>query len=163
MKKNMILAAVAALFLTPISANAQESQDYLSFSVGYYDILDDHEAVDFRAEYRPGHNYFWYLKPWAGVEVTSDFSLWAGGGILADIPVAPQWYVTPSVGAGYYAKGSSKKDLDYPLEFRSQLEVAYQLDTGSRIGAAFGHLSNASLGDRNPGTEVLSLYWHLPY
>ncbi len=33
---------------------------------------------------------------------------------------------------------------------------------GSRLGLAFGHISNAGLDDDNPGTEILNLYYHIP-
>lgn len=173
-EKLLLLATCAALAIIPGAANAQDfsqdsfegtpSNDLISFSVGYYDIMDDDGAMDFRVEYRPDFPLLLNeLRPWVGAEVTSDLSIWAGGGILYDWNVAPNWYITPSFGVGVYDEGSSDKDLDYPIEFRSQLEAAYQFDSGQRAGVAFGHLSNASLGDDNPGTEVLSLYWHVPY
>lgn len=140
----------------------QNDPNYLSVSAGYYDILDDDGAADFRVEYRAGHKYLWVVKPWAGVEFTTDGSIWAGGGVLADIKLERNWYLVPNFGVGLYTEGSSDKDLDYPIQFRSQLEVAYQFEDASRAGLAFGHISNASLGDDNPGTEILSLYYHLP-
>lgn len=153
------------LFVSVLSTplyQAQAEESLLSLGAGYYDIMDDDGAADFRLEYRSGHSYFWHIKPWAGVESTSDASLWAGGGILADIPVTENVYVTPSFGAGFYARGSSDLDLDYPLQFRSQIELAYEFESNRRLGIAFGHISNASLGDHNPGTEVLNLYYHIP-
>lgn len=147
----------------PMSAQAQDGQAYLSGGVGVYDILDDDEAVDFRLEYRSGRQYLQYIKPWAGVEFTTDGSVWGGAGLLADIPLTDRFYLIPSFGVGLYTKGSSDKDLDYPIQFRSQIEAGYTFENQNRLGMAFGHLSNASLGDDNPGTEVLNLYWHVPY
>ena len=48
------------------------------------------------------------------------------------------------------------------MEFRSTIELGYRFDDRSRLSLAFGHLSNAGIGDSNPGTEVLTLYYHLP-
>ena len=48
------------------------------------------------------------------------------------------------------------------VEFRSQVELGYQFENQSRLSLAFSHISNAELGDDNPGTEVLNLYYHLP-
>ncbi len=163
---NKALLSVLALSVTSTASPAlaqNTGHDLISVSVGYYDILDDDGAADFRVEYRPDHTYFWQVKPWVGLEATSDASVWAGGGFLIDYEFSPSWYVIPSVGVGFYAQGSSDLDLGYPVEFRSQLEVAYEYDSGHRAGMSFGHLSNASLDDDNPGTEVLSLYWHIPY
>jgi len=171
MKMNtlLLLGSVSALSLFCMPSLAQDAtggdteQDYISVSVGYFDVFDDEGAVDFRAEYRAGHTYLNLVKPWAGVEVTSDTSIWAGGGALIDYEFTPSWYVTPSVGVGLYTDGDSDLDLDYPIQFRSQLEVSHQYDSGHRAGIALSHTSNADLGDDNPGTEVLSFYWHIPY
>ena len=53
-------------------------------------------------------------------------------------------------------------DLGFPLEFRSSVELAYRFDDRSRLGAQIYHLSNASLGWQNPGTEVLMLSYSVP-
>ena len=169
-KTSLLLAAACCLTLSQ-TAHADdewydfgdEGTDYLSLSVGYFDVMDDDGALDLRAEYRPDTTYLNYFKPWIGVEATSDLSVWAGGGVLVDYEFSPSWYLTPSVGAGLYTKGSSDLDLDYPIQFRSQLEMSYAYDNGHRIGAALSHMSNASLGDSNPGAESLNVYWHIPY
>lgn len=155
--------AVASIVSTSPSSAQESGQDYLSFSAGYFDLSGKDSAIDFRAEYRPGHTYLNFVKPWAGVEVTSDASIWAGGGLLLDYEFTPSWYVTPSVGAGLYTDGGSDLDLDYPIQFRTQLEISHQYDSGHRAGVAISHMSNADLGDSNPGAEALSLYWSMPY
>jgi hypothetical protein len=48
------------------------------------------------------------------------------------------------------------------VEFRTQVEIARRFQTGSRLGFAFSHISNANLDDTNPGTEILSLYYAIP-
>lgn len=165
-KNSLYLLALAAL-LSPVSAAADPAssgQDYLSLAVGYYNAFDGEDnAADFRAEYRPDYDVWNGVKPWVGGEMTSDASVWVGGGFLYDWEFSPQWILTPSLGAGYYAQGDSDLDLGFPIEFRSQLEVSYEFDTGHRTGVALSHLSNASLDGDNPGTEVLSLYCHQPF
>ena len=70
--------------------------------------------------------------------------------------------LTPSIGVGYYDDGNGKT-LGNDIEFRSTLEASYQLKNDNRIGISFGHISNAELGDKNPGVEVLSLSYQIPY
>jgi hypothetical protein len=158
------LLALALCLSSPAQAQDAESTAYYSVGLGYYDVIDAEDtAGELRFEYRSGTSFLADdLHPWAGVEVNSDASLWAGVGLYYDWELGSDFYLVPSFGAGYYARGGSKKDLDYPLEFRSQLEAAYQLEDKSRVGLAFGHISNASLGDKNPGTEILNLYYHVP-
>ena len=157
-----LLSIVAALVLiAPSSALAQE--DLVSFGAGWYDILDDEGAADFRMEYRPDQKIFWEFKPWVGGEITSETSIWAGGGVLLDLNLTDEYYLTPSFGVGLYGQGSSDLDLGHIIEFRSQIEAGYKFPSGQRVGVSFGHLSNAGLDNENPGTEVLNVYYHIPY
>lgn len=145
----------------PASAQEDDYQDLVSFGIGYYDISDNEEAVDFRAEYRWDRPLVWLLKPWAGAEVTSDGAIYGAGGVLIDWRLVDNIVLTPSFGAGLYADGGGK-DLGHTVEFRSQVELGYEMDDNRKISLGFSHISNASMSDRNPGTEVLSLYYHLP-
>lgn len=138
--------------------------DRLYFSIGYYDVFDDEDGIDFRAEYRSAHDYFDIgIKPFAGIEVTSDASIWAGGGLYYDWAVAPQWFVTPSFGVGLYEEGDSDKDLDHVIEFRSQLEVSYEFENAERIGTGISHISNAGLSDDNQGVEIVNISYSTPF
>lgn len=165
--KFALAMAVMAMF-APSAVQAQEASEdkssYVSMGLGVYDVIDNDEAADVRLEYRPDTTIIWKLKPWVGTEITSDWSTWTGGGVLADFYINDEQnvYITPSFGVGLYTQGSSDKDLGSALEFRSQLEGGYKFDNGHRVGAAFGHISNASIGDDNPGTEILNLYYHVP-
>ena len=40
--------------------------------------------------------------------------------------------------------------------------LAYSFENNMRFGIAFSHISNAGLGDINPGTESLVLTWAVP-
>ena len=148
--------------VAPMSAYAGNQEDLISFGAGVWDVGDDDEAADFRLEYRFGEKLFWELKPWLGAEATSDGSVWGGFGFLIDWMPTDHLYINPSTSVGLYGQGSSDLDLGSVIEFRSQIEAGYQFDAGQRVGVAFGHLSNASIDDENPGTEVLNLYYHVP-
>lgn len=176
--KQITLMALAVLLILPVSARADDGQDridqekdYISLGVGLYDafrtmdIHDDQDfaAADFRLEYRAGSiDLFWNIHPWAGLELTSDASLWAGAGIYRDFRVGERVIITPNFGIGAYAQGDSNLDLGGTLEFRSQIEAAYEFDDASRVGVAVGHISNAGTGDDNPGTEIINMYYHIP-
>lgn len=135
---------------------------YLAFGAGGFNVLDPDGKTrsDIRLEYRHGETFLW-LKPWVGVEVASDAAFWGGAGVLLDTVWRGHFVVTLSTGIGTYAEGGAK-DLGDPLEFRSQLELGYRFPDRSRLTVAFGHISNAGLGDRNPGSEMINLYYHFP-
>ncbi len=156
-----LILVFAASLGAPARAQADDPS-YLTFGVGYYDVnSQDDDAADFRLEYRHGQK-FWLFKPWAGIEVTSDGAFYAAAGVLIDFDHGERVVLTPSFGAGYYEEGSGK-DLGYEIEFRSQIELSYRFDNRARLGMAFSHISNASLGDENPGVEILNVYYSLPF
>jgi len=155
------LALILLLFLFIQPAPPAKADDLLSFGLGWYDFNDNEDAVDFRFEYRFGNPWFWHIKPWLGVEATSDGAVYAASGLLLDLVFDDQWLLTPSFGAGLYGNGSGK-DLGNTLQFRSQVEFGYKFEDQSRLGLAVSHISNSSLSKRNPGSEILTLYYHMP-
>ena len=133
---------------------------FVALGVGFFDINDNEEAVEFRIEYRSAER-LWIVKPFGGVMVSSDAAFYGYGGILLDVFFGRRWVLTPSFAAGLYEDGSGKV-LGHAVEFRSALEIAYRFDDRARIGLSFYHISNASLADNNPGTEVLTLVYSIP-
>jgi len=153
---------VAALgWAAPAARAGEDDTSFLVGGAGAFDLLQgDDQAVDFRLEYRHGKG-LWIVKPWVGFEGTSDGAIYGVGGIYADISLGRRFVLTPSFGVGAYDEGDGK-DLGDTIEFRSQVELAYRFDNRSRVGVAFSHISNAGIGDRNPGTEILNVYYAYP-
>ena len=163
-------------------SNSLASQGTNVFGLGIYDIKFDgsekNQATDFRYEYRsdkslldigPEEDNFFFLKPFFGVELTNDSASYFLTGIYFEDNVGEllegnesKFYFTPSFGAGIYDDGSGKK-LGNDLQFRTSLEVSYELKNKNRIGISLSHISNANLGDKNPGVEILSFSYHMPY
>lgn len=151
---------VSVLLAVSTSA-AADDPDFLTLGAGYYDIYQTkHEATELRAEYRFDEK-IWVFKPLIGVMGTSDSAYYGYGGILLDLFFGRRLVLTPGFAAGYYEDGNGR-DLGYGLEFRSSIEFSYRFDNRARIGLSFYHLSNANLGNFNPGTEVLSLLYSIP-
>ena len=163
-------------------SNVAVSKGTNVFGIGIYDVKFDgsekNQATDFRYEYRsdeslldigPKEDNFFFLKPFFGVEFTNDSASYFLTGIYFEDNVGEllegnesKFYFTPSFGAGIYDDGSGKK-LGNDLQFRTSLEVSYELKNKNRIGISFSHISNANLGDKNPGVEILSFSYHMPY
>ena len=96
------------------------------------------------------------------LEGTSDGAIYGLGGILMDVFFGRRLVLTPSFGAGAYFDGDGK-DLGSVIEFRSQVELAYRFNDRSRLGVAISHISNASIGSDNPGTEIVTIYYSIPF
>ena len=156
-----VLALLCSLTVASFEARADEPDPaYLAFGVGYFDVVNqDDPAADFRVEYR-SDLALWLIKPWVGLEVTSDGAVYGAGGLLLDLRLG-DFVITPGAGVGAYAKGNGR-DLGSVLQFRTQIELAYQFADRSRLGVYFSHLSNADVGDSNPGTEVLGVTYMIP-
>ena len=170
------------LILLILFSNSLSSKGINVFGIGIYDIKFDgsekNQAADFRYEYRsdislldigPEEDNFFFLKPFFGVEYTNDSASYILSGIYFDDNLGElfegdknKFYFTPSFGAGFYNDGSGKK-LGNDLQFRTAIEISYELKNKNRIGISFSHISNANLGDKNPGVEVLSFSYHIPY
>ncbi|MDA9748776.1 acyloxyacyl hydrolase [Pelagibacteraceae bacterium] len=152
------------------------------YGVGIYDIKfdgsEDDQTLDFRYERRfdktlfdigPEEDNFFFLKPFIGLEYTGDSASYFLTGIylednLGELTSGKEnnYLFTPSFGIGYYDDGSGKK-LGNEIQFRTTLEFSYELENKNRIAISFGHISNANLGDKNPGVEILSLNYQIPY
>ncbi len=158
------------------------SQGYDVFGIGIYDVKFDgsssNYATDLRYERRfdntlidigPEEDNFFYLKPFTGIEITTDSAYYLISGIylednLGELIIGEEnnWNFTPSFGVGYYDDGNGKK-LGNKIEFRTTLEISYQLKNNNRLGISFGHISNANIGKKNPGSEIISLSYQIPF
>ena len=132
-----------------------DQKDKWSISIGQFDVnYRDQLSSEIRLEYLYGKNFYknsFDLKQFIGIMRNGDNGSYLYTGLRKDIEVSKNWNFTPSFALGYYDRGKSL-DLGYNLEFRSQIEFSYALGE-SRIGFNLNHISNASIGDTNPGTE----------
>ena len=155
---------------------------YDVFGIGLYDIKFDgsqtNQSSDLRYERRfdnslieigPESENFFYLKPFVGLETTTDSAVYVLGGIYLEdnlgtlfVGEDSNFVFTPSFGAGFYDDGDGKQ-LGNDIQFRTTFEFSYELKNKNRIGISFGHISNANLGDKNPGAEILSLSYQVPF
>ena len=60
--------------------------------------------------------------------------------------------ITPSFAPGLYNAGDGK-DLGYPLEFKTEVQVTLDLWDSTEFGMSYNHISNASMGTKNPGAN----------
>lgn len=159
------IALVTASIAGTSTPAVADDPAYLSMGVGTYDWnRQKDEGVEVRVEYRHDKKFFGMLKPFVAAAVSKNTSTQAflGAGVLMDIYLGKRFVVTPSFAPYLHTGGNDKLDLDYGLQFRSQVELAYRFDDRSRLGLAVSHYSNASLGKSNPGTESAILYYSHP-
>jgi hypothetical protein len=143
------------------AGGSAQKPDYITIGAGAYDVLDDKTAGEGFMEYRWQTPIFWKISPFVGIMGTTDAAAYGYGGLAANINLGQNWIFNPNFALGAYSNGSGK-DLGNGLEFRSGAELNYQFENQSRVGIVFNHISNASLGNSNPGTESLLLTYGIP-
>ena len=146
--------AVLALFGWAAIGHAQE-QARLSVSAGKIGVSDSLDKDNYLAlEYLLPSKTGLRLTPALGLSAAEDGSVYIYADLKRHFRLGRQWLVTPSLGAGLYS-GGDEVDLGHPVEFKSGLELGYELDNRLRMGLGFFHLSNSSISNNNPGTEIL--------
>ena len=91
------------------------------------------------------------LSPITGGFVTENQALYAYTGVEWNFDLGPINF-TPSFAPGLYGEGDGK-DLGHILEFKSEIQASFNLSENTGIGMSYNHISNASLGDKNPGAN----------
>ena len=155
---NIILKIFLIYFLLVFNlakADGHNSNENWSFYTGTFDFSDDgKKATLFGVQHiNTGKNkesFLGTLQPVTGLMVTADNAayIYTGFQIYNEGPLK----FTPSFTPGYYRQGDGK-DLGHPLEFKSEVQVSFDLSEGTNLGMSYNHVSNASLGDKNPGAN----------
>ena len=91
------------------------------------------------------------LSPITGAMITADNAAYFYTGIQAQYKMG-KINLTPSFTPGLYGQGDGK-DLGHLVEFKSELQLSFDLFKDSELGFSYNHISNASLGEKNPGAN----------
>ena len=91
------------------------------------------------------------ISPITGFMMTADSATYLYTGVQAEYEIG-KLNLTPSFSPGYYTTGDGK-DLGSPLEFKTEVQLSLELLPGSKLGYSYNHVSNAGLGDKNPGAN----------
>ncbi len=155
MTRYLLVLIFSFMFMPVVSA---ENQNSWSFSMGQFDVNDSNDSSEIRLERLSGKNMFgdMKLKPFVGFMMNGDDGKYFYSGLRKNYSISSKWIFTPSFAAGYYDRDNSK-DLGHNIEFRSQIEFSRDIGNQNRIGFNLNHISNASIGDTNPGVESATI------
>ena len=155
------LSLIFVIFIFNFSLSAEEvklNPKNTEFNVytGMFDFSDDGKRstlIGFQHQdenlYR--NTFLGNLSPITGAMFTADNATYIYTGIQAQYKLG-SFNLTPSFSPGYYNQGNGK-DLGHALEFKSEIQLSLDLPKESQFGFSYNHLSNASLGDKNPGAN----------
>ena len=134
--------------------NDQDNE--LNFYTGIFDFSDDGKrstlfGVQHQNENLNRDTFIGNLSPITGFLFTADNAGYIYTGVQAQYQIGSLKF-TPSFTPGLYHEGNGK-DLGHVIEFKSELQISLDLSKTSQLGFSYNHLSNASLGDKNPGAN----------
>jgi hypothetical protein len=152
--------SILFIFFT-FSANAEELKDTVQgneFNVysGMFDFSDEGKSSTLVGFQHQNENlnrdtFLGNLSPITGALITADNAGYVYTGVQAQYKIGVL-NVTPSFTPGLYHEGNGK-DLGHMLEFKSEIQLSLNLFQNTELGFSYNHLSNASLGDKNPGAN----------
>jgi len=139
-----------------VSSNETE----LNFFTGMFDFSDDKQSsgllgLQHQNEELFRNSFLGKLSPMTGGFFTEKSAFYLYSGVQAEYELG-FLTITPSFAPGYYNYGNGK-DLGYPLEFKSEVQMSFNLSDSSHLGMSYNHISNASLGTKNPGANSYML------
>ena len=140
-------------------SNAEDiksNETELNFFTGMFDFSDhkqkagiigiQHQNDDLFRE-----SFLGKLSPITGGFLTENNAYYLYTGAKAEFDLG-MFTITPSFAPGYYSSGNGK-DLGHALEFKSEVQMSQNLSNSTQFGMSYNHISNASLGDKNPGAN----------
>jgi len=149
------------IFITAFSLNADEMKSDIKnteFNVytGMFDFSDDGKRATLIGFQHQNENlnrdtFLGNLSPITGGMITADSASYIYTGVQAQYKLGAINF-TPSFTPGLYFEGDGK-DLGHIIEFKSELQFSLNLFQNSELGLSYNHISNASLGDKNPGAN----------
>ena len=150
----IILFSATNLFADSIKQNDYNHQ--LNYFVGNFDFSDDKQKallVGFQHQdenlYRD--TFLGNVSPITGGFLTENSAAYIYTGIEWNVDMGEMMF-TPSFAPGLYHEGDGK-DLGHVLEFKSEVQLSYISSENTSLGVSYNHVSNASLGDKNPGAN----------
>ena len=161
--KNKIIKsflAILIIFALTKNINANESKPYdthqFNFFSGVFDYSDEGKNSELFGIQHSNDDLFrdtflGKISPITGFMMTADSATYLYTGVQAEYEIG-KLNLTPSFSPGYYTMGDGK-DLGSPLEFKTEVQLSLELLPGSKLGYSYNHVSNAGIGDKNPGAN----------
>jgi lipid A 3-O-deacylase len=144
--------ALIVLLSSAVPARAEPAS--FVFSLGQWGLrAHEPNEVAVQLEYRAATRW-WWVRPLGGVLLSTEGTQYAFAGVVLEVPLPWGVVLAPGFAPGIrYLNGA--RDLGSVVLFKSSVELTAPLVHGIRVGASFSHISNAKLGQPNPGIETL--------
>ena len=158
-RQKFLLVIVLFLFFLPVNSEENKvlnDEHELNFYSGLFDFSDDGTRSTIFGFQHQNENLFrnsflGTISPITGAMITADNASYIYTGVQAQYKIG-KINLTPSFTPGLYNEGDGK-DLGHLVEFKSEVQFSLELFTDTELGFSYNHISNASLGEKNPGAN----------
>ena len=132
-------------------------ENQLNFFTGNFDFSDSKQKAILVGFQHQDENlnrdtFIGNISPITGGFITENSAAYIYTGIEWNMEMGGGMIFTPSFAPGLYHEGDGK-DLGHVLEFKSEVQLSYATSDLSNFAISYNHVSNASLGDKNPGAN----------
>tara|TARA_B100000900_G_scaffold386232_1_gene376533 strand:- start:732 stop:1238 length:507 start_codon:yes stop_codon:yes gene_type:complete len=158
MKKIFLVLILTFASIKLIVADEKIGNEHqLNIFTGNFDFSDDKQkALLFGLQHQNENlnrdTFLGNVSPITGGFITENSAAYIYTGIEWNVDMGGGLVFTPSFAPGLYHEGNGK-DLGHVLEFKSEVQLSYSTSENTSFGASYNHVSNASLGDKNPGAN----------
>ena len=165
MKNNFYIKILSAVILTlfslTVSAEENVSEHQYNFYTGNFDFSDDKQkAILFGFQHQnenlERNTFLGNASPITGGFITDNSAAYVYTGVEWNYSISEKLKFTPSFAPGIYHQGDGN-DLGHALEFKTEIQLSYGISENTSFGMSYNHISNASLGDKNPGANSYML------
>ena len=157
-KKLLLFLGFILSTISLVVAEEQKTDaNQLNFFVGNFDFSDDKQKAILVGFQHQNENlirdtFLGNVSPITGGFVTENSAAYIYTGIEWNVDMGGGLTFTPSFAPGLYHEGDGK-DLGHIVEFKSEVQLSYSSSEKTNFGVSYNHVSNASLGDKNPGAN----------
>tara|TARA_Y100000590_G_scaffold352236_1_gene404741 strand:- start:341 stop:841 length:501 start_codon:yes stop_codon:yes gene_type:complete len=144
------------LFFSSVHAEDNTSGNKWSIYTGTFDFSDEGAkstlfGIQHINENLYRESFIGKLHPVTGFFFTVDNAKYIYTGFQTTYDKG-SYKITPSFTPGLYDKGNGK-DLRHVIEFKTEIQITYNITDKSELAFSYNHISNANLGDNNPGAN----------
>ena len=147
---------IKTLLLAFLSISISTAENKLNIYSGVFDHSDDGKragliGIEYMNLSSIKDSFVGNIYPVSGVMITDDEAVYVYTGYQMN-QKSDYLTISPSFAVGYYDEGDGK-DLGHEIEFKTQIQLLFEISSNSELGFSYNHISNASLGDKNPGAN----------
>ena len=153
----LIIISLIFSFVATAEEKKNISEHQYNFYTGNFDFSDHKQKAILVGFQHQNENlnrdtFLGNASPITGAFITENSAAYIYTGVEWNYAVSDKLKFTPSFTPGLYHEGDGK-DLGHALEFKTEVQLSYSISESTNLGMSYNHISNASIGDKNPGAN----------